>query len=281
MPATTFAFLGDIVAGPGRRIVETWLPALRGDHAPDIVVANAENAAHGSGLSARQYRELRALGIDGITLGDHAFREPSIRPVLEEPEARVIRPLNLSPRAGGRTVLRFPPPPGRRRGVAVITVLGRIFMALPADDPFRAVDDLIAALGNAEPVTIIVEAHMEATSEKAALAHHLDGRVAAVLGTHTHVPTADARILPGGTAFITDVGMCGPYDSCIGRDKSAVVRYMTTGVFQAYGIGAGDERLCAAVVSLSDDTGLALAIRRVEYPPPPASLPGPAPHPAA
>lgn len=265
MPTLRVAFLGDIFAAPGRRIVEQQLPRLRTLFTPDLIIANAENVAHGSGLTPEQYRQLRGMGIDGITLGDHAFRDARIREVLQDPKEPILRPANLSPRATGKTSIRLVPPGEHRRGLAVITVLGRIFMSLPADDPFRTVDEFLATLPPG--MSVIVEAHMEATSEKAALAHYLDGRVAAVLGTHTHVPTADARILPGGTALITDLGMCGAFDSCIGRDKISVLKAMTTGMHNPFGIGQGDERLCGALVTISDDTGLALSIERIELRP--------------
>ena len=256
------AFLGDIFGAPGRRVVEQQLPRLREDHAPDLVVANAENAARGSGLSPDLYRRFRGLGIDGITLGDHVFRDQRIAAILDDPSEPIARPANLPAVAAGRGHLRLVRP--GERDVVVITVLGRVFVNLPADDPFAAADRVLAELGDPAPI-VIVEAHMEATSEKAALAHHLDGRVAAVLGTHTHVPTADARVLPGGTAFQSDVGMCGPWDSCIGRDKHAVVRHMTTAMYVPFDVGEGDERMCGAVVTIDERRGLASAIEPVQY----------------
>ena len=164
---------------------------------PDLVIANGENAARGLGLSPDLYHKLRATGIDAITLGDHAFREAKIGQVLQTPDEPIARPANFAAGAIGRDHIRLQPSGSRTKSLFVITVLGRVFVGLPADDPFAAVDRLLARLPETDPL-VIVEAHMEATSEKAALAHHLDGRVAAVLGTHTHVPTADARILPGG-----------------------------------------------------------------------------------
>lgn len=248
---TTIAFLGDIFGAPGRQIVAQQLPVLRDEHAPDVIIANAENVARGSGLTPAQYRQLRELGIDGITLGDHVYRHEKITDVMARPDEPISRPANLPPAAPGRQVLRVPLP-GTDRSVFVITVLGRVFMNLPIDDPFATVDRLIAGLPEPDPI-VIVEVHMEATSEKAAMAHHLDGRVAAVVGTHTHVPTADARVLPGGTAFITDLGMCGPFDSCIGRSKRDVVRHLTTGQYVPFGIGEGDERMCGAVIRVGAD----------------------------
>ncbi|MHC5024767.1 MAG: TIGR00282 family metallophosphoesterase [Planctomycetota bacterium] len=264
MNTLSLAFLGDIFGSPGRRVVCQQLPALRAEHHPDLVVANAENARSGSGLSPQLYEKLRSYGIDALTLGDHAFRDQRIVQVLEKPGEPIARPANLSRAAAGREFIRLARPDDPARGVFVVTVLGRVFLNLPADDPFATVDRVLASLPEADPL-VIVEAHMEATSEKAALAHHLDGRVAAVLGTHTHVPTADARILPKGTAFITDVGMCGPYHSIIGRDVESVVRHMTTSMYVPYGIGAGDEAMCGALLEIDTGARRAASIRRVEY----------------
>jgi hypothetical protein len=272
MGTLSIAFLGDIFASPGRRVVEQQLPRMREDHNPDLVIANAENAARGLGLSPDLYRKLRGFGIDAITLGDHVFREAKIAEVLEQPDEPISRPANLPAGAVGREFVRLAPSAGHHKSVFVITVLGRIFMNLPSDDPFATVDRLLHALPERDPI-VIVEAHMEATSEKAALAHHLDGRVAAVLGTHTHVPTADARLLPAGTAFISDVGMCGPYNSVIGREKQSVLRHMTTAMYAPFGIGAGDERMCGALIRIDERSGRALRIDRLEYAADPGSPP--------
>lgn len=264
MPDLTIAFLGDIVGAPGRRAVLQQLPRLREEHGPDVVIANAENARNGSGFNPDLFAKLREAGIDAFTLGDHCFRDSRVTALLENPEAPVARPANLAAKAVGRRYTRIPPAGNRTRPVYVVTVLGRVYFPLPANDPFAAVDEVLAALPETDPI-VLVEAHMEATSEKAALAHHLDGRVTAVLGTHTHVPTADARLLPGGTAFITDVGMCGPYDSVIGRSKTAVLRYMTTGMHTALDVGEGGESLCGVVLAVDEARGRARSIERVEY----------------
>lgn len=263
MDPIRIAFLGDIFGAPGRRVVEQQIGRLREEHRPDIVVANAENASKGSGLTPDLYRRFRGLGIDVLTLGDHVFRDQRIRSVLEDPEAPLARPANLAAGAAGRHFTRVRIP-GADRDLVVITVLGRVFMTLPADDPFAAVDRVLAGLTGPPPI-VLVEAHMEATSEKAAIGHHLDGRVAAVLGTHTHIPTADARVLPGGTAFQTDVGMCGPYDSCIGRDKRAVVKGMTTQMYVPFDVADGDEAMCGAVVTVDARRGLATSIEPIRY----------------
>lgn len=264
MPELTVAFLGDIFGTPGRRVVQQQLPRLRDDHRPDLVIANAENAKSGLGLSPSLYHKLRGLGIDAITLGDHVFRDQSIATVLEKPEEPIARPANLSRKAHGKAYIRIAGAAGGARSVFVITVLGRVFFSLPADDPFATVDEVLEKLPEPNPL-VVVEAHMEATSEKAALAHYLDGRVALVVGTHTHVPTADARILPRGTGFITDLGMCGPYHSIIGRDVQSVIRQMTTGMYVPYGMGDGEEAMCGVVARIDTEARLTTAIQSVRY----------------
>jgi metallophosphoesterase (TIGR00282 family) len=255
MTSIRIAYLGDIYGAPGRMAVQQQLPILRERHQPHLIFANAENARSGSGLSPKIFHKLRALGIHGMTLGDHVFRDQTICSVLETPDEPLARPANLSAKALGRSYLRvaLPAELGISRDVFVIPVLGRVFMNMPADDPFAAVDRVLASLPVRDPL-VIVEAHMEATSEKSALARYLDGRVAAVLGTHTHVPTADARVLPQGTGFITDLGMCGPYESIIGADVDAVVRHMTTSMHVPFGVGMGGEAVCGVVLEIDTNT---------------------------
>lgn len=264
MAVVTVAFLGDVFGSPGRQVLQQQLPRLRAEHAPDLIIANAENAKSGSGLTPDLYRKIRGYGIDAITLGDHVFRDRSIAEILQLPDEPLARPANLSAKAPGRSMIRLPPANRRTRDLHVITVLGRIFMGLPADDPFATVDRILAQMPESRPL-VIVEAHMEATSEKAALAKYLDGRVTLVVGTHTHVPTADARILAGGTGFITDVGMCGPYDSIIGRAPEQVLRHMTTGMHVPYEVGTGGEAMCGVVARIDEVTGHTISIQRVQY----------------
>ncbi|MCH2160896.1 MAG: YmdB family metallophosphoesterase [Phycisphaerales bacterium] len=260
------AFLGDLNGGPGRAVLRTELPKLREAHQPDLVLANAENLRNGSGLSPDLYQAIRKEGIDGVSLGDHVYRDRRVIPLLENPDEPISRPANLSRHAPGKSLVRIEVPrgPGNPPLTAwLFSVLGRIGMGLPANDPFAAADDILEQIPkspNGRPI-VIVDAHMEATSEKMALALHLDGRVTAVLGTHTHVPTADARILPGGTAFQSDVGMCGPYDSIIGRDPNAVLKHMRTSVHTPYEMGTGGERLCGAVVEVQPSSGRAISIQ--------------------
>lgn len=258
------AFLGDIFGTPGRRVVQQQLPNLRAEHAPDVIIANAENAKSGLGLSPTLYHKIRGYGIDALTLGDHVYRDQSIATILDRPEEPIARPANLASKAQGKTFTRLAGVAGSERSLFIITVLGRIFFSQPADDPFATVDAILDKLPEPDPL-VIVEAHMEATSEKAALAHYLDGRVALVLGTHTHVPTADARILPKGTGFITDVGMCGPYHSIIGRDVDSVVKGMTTGMFVPYGMGDGDEAMCGIVATIDPGRGTTRDITPIRY----------------
>ena len=258
------AFLGDLNGGPGRRVLAARIAEVHRDHAPDLVIANAENLRNGSGLTPDLYRTIRDLGVDGVTLGDHVYRDRRIIPLLEDSSEPVCRPANLSNDAPGKRSFRLPLPAEAGGGeLLVFNVLGRVFMGLPANDPFQAADELLAANPGAKGV--LIDAHMEATAEKAALAFHLDGRVSAVLGTHTHVPTSDQRILARGTAFQSDVGMCGPFASIIGRDPEQVIRHMRTSVHTPYEMGSGDDRLCGTLVSFRTGSRLASTIIPFQY----------------
>jgi len=260
------AFLGDINGAPGRMALAQQMPVLRERFRPDRIVANAENARNGSGLTPELYEQFRALGVDAMTLGDHAFREAKIIPFLDDPSKALSRPANLSSRTPGKRLVRIPADDRCARDVFVFTVLGRIHIgSVQANDPFECADELLAAMPERNPI-VLVEAHMEVTSEKAALAHHLDGRVAAVLGTHTHVPTADERILRGGTAFQTDVGMTGPHDSVIGRNTQAVLKHFTTGVHVPFDMGSGGEAVQGALVEIDLGRGRAVSIERINLP---------------
>ncbi len=263
MPTLRVAFLGDVVGSPGRKAVHENLPTLKTQWQPDLIVINAENARNGSGLTPEMYAKLRAYGVDGVTLGDHWHREPQITPVLERANEPIIRPANLPAKAPGKHLLRLTSPTGSN--VFILTVLGRLFITQPVGDPFETVDRALQSLPDPNAI-VIVEAHMEATSEKTALAFHLDGRVAAVVGTHTHVPTADARILPRGTALVTDLGMCGPYESVIGRDAHAVVSHLTTGMHNPFPVATGDTRISGAILDIDETTRHARGVRLVQYP---------------
>jgi len=256
--ALTVLFIGDVVGRPGRRMVECGVAFLRRERTIDFVIANGENAAGGSGITPKVVGQLFAAGVDCITTGDHVFRQREGEAIIRE-DARVLRPLNLSGRAAGRGVGIYRTAGGV--SVAVLNVQGRIFMR-PIDNPFQAVEAALETLGE-EPRVIVVDVHAEATSEKIAMGWLLDGRVTAVLGTHTHVPTADERILPQGTACITDVGMTGPYDSVLGRRTDRVLTAQLTDMPQRFSVATGDSRLCGAVVTADPDTGKALHIERV------------------
>ena len=259
----TIVFLGDIVGQPGRRAALQAMPQIRERLDPAAIIANAENIRNGSGCTPDLYRGLREAGVDAVTLGDHAFRDAKIVPELEAAIHPICRPANLPAKAPGKRWVRIAPGERFPKPIYVFTVLGRIFFPLPADDPFATADAVLASIPEPDSC-VIVEAHMEATSEKHALAHYLDGRVAAVVGSHTHVPTADARIFKGGTAYITDVGMCGPYDTVIGRDAAMVVKGMTTAMHVAYEMGEGGERTCGVAIAVDAHSCRATAIERID-----------------
>jgi metallophosphoesterase (TIGR00282 family) len=254
--------IGDIVGRPGKHVCSQIIPRLIRERQIDFVVANAENAAAGSGLTAPMFTKLRNYGVDVCTMGDHVFKRRETLPLLES-EDRVVRPANLPPEATGREITVVPAQNGHE--VAVFVVLGRTFMNVRSDCPFHAADRLLARLGG-KVKTIIIDVHAETTSEKVAMGWYLDGRVTAVVGTHTHVQTADEVILPRGTAYITDLGMTGPYDSVLGRDKDAVVGSLVTGVPRPYTVATGDARLCGVIIDTNDETGRATAIERVNIP---------------
>ena len=246
---------GDVVGRSGRRVVARHLPDLRRALDLDFVVVNGENAAGGFGITPQLCAELFAAGADVITTGNHVFDRREIVPHFDR-EPRLLRPGNYPRRTPGRGTGVFDDRRGRK--VLVVHAMARLFMD-PLDDPFAFVDAALERDGLARTVrAVVVDFHGEATSEKMAMGHHLDGRVSAVVGTHTHVPTADAQILPGGTAYQTDVGMCGDYDSVIGMKKALsverFVRKMPTGKLEA---ADGPATLCAAFVELDDATGLA------------------------
>ena len=252
--------LGDIVGRPGRQVVHQKLPALVKQQRIDLVIANAENIAGGSGITANLFNKLRSYGVDVVTLGDHVYRKVDIVPTLQGSE-RIVRPANLASTAAGRTHTIVTT--GSGVSVAVFTVLGRIYMNLPADDPFAASLKIIDSLPKTCKV-IVGEIHAEATSEKVAMGHYLDGKASVIFGTHTHIPTADAKILPGGTAYITDLGMCGPYDSVLGRRKDRVMKYMTTNMPAQFEVATGDVRMCGIIAEIDETTGKAISIERLE-----------------
>ena len=253
-------FIGDVVGTPGVNAVRRLVPALIEHERLDCVIANAENAAGGSGLTARLYRRLREAGVDLFTLGDHVYKKLEIVETLRK-EERTCKPANYPAEAVGRDFALATARDGTP--VATFSVLGRTFMR-PVDCPFKAADRVLGALKGVAPV-IVADIHAEATAEKYLLAHYLKGRVSAVLGTHTHVPTADEQILPPGTAFQCDVGMTGPYDSVLGRRIDRVMETTVTFMPTAFDVAENDVRVCGAIVDVDPATGRATAIRRVSY----------------
>ncbi len=252
-------FIGDIVGQPGVTIVKQALAGLVTSEGIDLVIANAENAATaGAGLTPGVYRQLREAGVDLVTMGDHIYKKTDIIPLLEA-EERICKPANFPADAPGRDFALSQARDGTK--VAAFCLLGRTFMR-PVDCPFRAADRVLQALeGKAK--CVIVDMHAEATADKYLMAHHLKGRVSAVLGTHTHVPTADETVFPPGTAFISDVGMTGPYDSILGRRVDRVLSTAVTFIPSAFEVASGDPRLAGAVVEIDADTGQAKSIRRI------------------
>ena len=251
-------FIGDIVGKPGRQICTQALRGLRQEQAIDLIVANGENAAGGSGLTPPIYHELLAAGIDGITLGDHVYKRSEVIPILQT-EPRIVRPANYPAEAPGPEVMILTV--ANQVRVAVFLLLGRVFMP-PVDCPFHAADRVLASLPSDIRV-ILLDFHAEATSDKQVMGRHLDGRVTAVLGTHTHVPTADEQILPGGTAFQCDVGMTGPHESILGRRIDRVMETTLTHRPTYFDVAAKDVRLNGSLVDFDSQTGRAFGIRRV------------------
>ena len=251
--------LGDVVGRPGRDAVMAHLPALRRDLKIDVAIVNGENAAHGFGLTEKIAGELYEAGADILTTGNHVWDQRELIPYIDR-DPRVLRPANFPPGTPGSGTYLHRLADGR--SALVINLMGRLFMDA-LDDPFRGLDAAIGghALGR-DVAAIVVDFHGEATSEKTALGHFADGRVSAVIGTHTHVPTADHRLLPGGTGYISDIGMCGDYDSVIGMEKEASVRrFVTRMPGQKPQPADGEGTLCGVFVATDDTTGLA---RRVE-----------------
>ena len=258
-------FIGDILGQPGRRIVKETLPLLREELHPDLVLANAENAAAGFGITPALVEELLDLDIAVLTSGNHIWDKKEILPYLrDQVNGRLLRPANYPPGAPGHGLFVGKSP--AEIGYAVINLQGRIFMP-PLDCPFRKADELLASVPDDVKVRI-VDFHAEATSEKQAMGWYLDGRVTAVLGTHTHVPTADEIVLPQGTAYLTDLGMTGPYESIIGMDRQGIVQKFLDQLPARFEVAKGDVRLSAALLEVDPESGRALSICRVlrKYP---------------
>jgi metallophosphoesterase (TIGR00282 family) len=261
--------LGDIVGKPGRLAVAELLPNLIKDRGIDFVVANAENAAGGSGLTPPIFEKILRTGVDVCTLGDHAFRKREVMTILEQ-SSRLVRPANFPPPAVGKGITIGAGRSGVR--IAVLNVMGRLHMSPQMDDPFRGVDELLAKIPPDVKVKVL-DFHAEVSSEKIAMGWHVAGRVSVCVGTHTHVPTADARVIPGdaisggvggATAFVSDLGMCGPYEGILGRRKDRVLKFMTTGLPHFFEVATGDPRISGILATVDEVSGHALGIERVE-----------------
>jgi len=251
-------FVGDIVGRPGRDVAAAQLPRLRTDLGLDFIVANAENSAAGAGITGTIAEALLAGGIDALTLGDHVWDQRGWEAEIGRFE-RVCRPANLPAACPGRDHVIIG---ARGARLAVFTLLGRQYLNLKSECPFLCADRMLERLrGQAD--LVFVEIHAEATSEKQALGWYLDGRVAAVIGTHTHVPTADASVLPKGTAYLTDAGMTGPYDGVLGREKAPVIARFLDGMPRRFEMATGDVRLSGALVQMDAGTGRAEKIELV------------------
>ena len=245
--------LGDIIGRPGRQAVDELLPGLRKQYRLDLVVANGENVAGGLGITPNTARELLRAGVDVLTSGNHIWAQKEIIPYLDG-EMPILRPLNYPPGVPGKGYIV-------KSQAMIVNLIGRTFIG-NFDCPFRAMDQLLAEHGHKPPV-IIVDFHAEATSEKMAMGRYLDGRVSAVLGTHTHVGTIDAQLLPQGTAYVTDIGMVGPSDSVIGDDTEAVLQRFLTIIPNRLSVGQGKTMFNAVLVRVDDESGQAVSIDRI------------------
>ncbi|MFV0361419.1 TIGR00282 family metallophosphoesterase [Tropicimonas sp.] len=255
-------FLGDVMGRAGRAAVTARLPEMRRDWALDFIVVNGENASNGMGLSAAHARALLEAGADCVTLGDHAFDQRDMLQFIEQ-EPRILRPLNYASEAPGRGAAVFTVTGGRK--VLVAQVLGQVFMKRPFADPFSAVDSVLRAHPRGGMVAAsLIDMHCEATSEKMGMGHYCDGRASVVVGTHTHIPTADAQILPKGTAYQTDAGMCGDYNSVIGMEKTEPMRRFVTGMpKERFTPAAGEATVSGLFVETDDRTGAATRVRMI------------------
>ncbi len=253
--------VGDIVGSPGRLAFARVAGQMKRDGKVDFIVANAENAAAGKGITPALAEEIFSAGADVLTMGDHVWDQKELAGHLPH-EPRILRPANFAPECPGKGWITVQTPVGP---LTVIQLIGRTFMP-PNDCPFHCVDALLKKGGAELGRMIVVDMHAEATSEKTAMGRYLDGRVSVVAGTHTHVQTADDRILPKGTGYLTDLGMTGPRDSVIGRDVDSVLRKFLTGMPSKFGIAEGDVRLEGLLVTVDEKTGKATALRRIQEP---------------
>jgi metallophosphoesterase (TIGR00282 family) len=257
-------FIGDIVARPGRLAIRQIVPLWRAEYAPDLVLANGENAAGGAGITPGTASELFRAGIDLLTTGNHAFHQRDILPYLSTTD-RLLRPLNFPSGTPGIGITRLAAGP-REVPVLVANAIGRLFMTA-LDCPFRALDEALGTdgEGNNPPPIVIVDFHAETTSEKRAMGFYLDGRVSLLVGTHTHVPTADTQIMPKGTAYVTDLGMTGPLHSVIGMEPDPIIARFISGMPHRYNTAAtGPVVVNAVLADLNEESGRALSIQRLD-----------------
>jgi|SRR6202162_178028 2',3'-cyclic-nucleotide 2'-phosphodiesterase len=259
----TVLFLGDIVGEPGRNAVITRLPELKEQHGLDFIVVNGENAAGGRGITGKITIDLLRAGVAVVTTGDHVWDQKDILTFIGT-EPRLLRPVNYPSGAPGNGSIVLETAKGR---IGVVNVQCRTFMQPILDNPFHAMEATVAKMREETP-NIIVDVHGETTSEKIAMGHFLDGKVSAVLGTHTHVQTADEQILPGGTAFLCDVGMCGPVNSILGRAVEPIMNRFVSNLPAAFPVAAGEVRLHGAVVQIDEKTGRTVRITRLDEPGP-------------
>ncbi len=246
-------FIGDVIGKKGRGLVSSLLPCLRKEKEIDLVIANGENAAGGFGINKKTADELLSGGVDLITGGNHIFSKKEVYEIIDQ--YPIIRPANYPPSVPGQGYII-------EKGVCVISLCGRTFME-PLDCPFRKADSIISEISDKTKV-IIVDIHAEATSEKVALGWYLDGRVSALIGTHTHIPTADARVLPKGTAYITDVGMVGGRDSVIGMNKATILKRFLTQIPEKFETAKNDGIFCAAILEIDIESGDSLSITPIQ-----------------
>ncbi len=251
-------FLGDVIGEPGRKAVIASVPKWKAEREIDFVIVNGENSAAGRGITPRITIDLLRAGVAVVTSGDHIWDQRDIVPFIGT-EPRLLRPLNYPPGTPGAGSIVLETPKGK---VAVINVQGRTFMQPPLENPFLAIDAEVTRLRE-ETCVIFVDAHAETTSEKIAMGRFLDGRVSAVVGTHTHTQTADEQIFPGGTAFLCDAGMCGPVESCLGREIAPIIQKFLTGRPIMYPVAGGPVKLHGAIIDIDEATGRALRIERV------------------
>ena len=254
-------FVGDVVGTPGLELAATLIPNYVKKYGVDLLIVNGENATEGKGISEEHAKKIFECGAHVITTGNHVWDRWDSRKVLGS-DRRILRPLNYPKENGGNGFIVVDL--GQRGKAGVLDLQGRVYMQ-PIDDPFRTADWALARLQE-ETKIVVVDFHADATAEKMAMGWHLDGRVTAVLGTHTHTPTADARILPRGTAYITDVGMTGPYDSVLGMKKELAIKRLVTGTPHKYEVAVNDVRLCGIYIQADVETGRSVAMEQILFP---------------